>query len=248
MKCFTHRTLAWTLTFIGTVAVAQAQFEQQGTAQPGTAQQQTARPQQAEGPPKNAIATVNGEAITASEVQSALDAQMQQAAQAGQVDPNAAQQIRQQVMNTLVESRLVEQYLREQGPQVAGKEVQAVIDRYKEQFQSQGVPFEQFLASSGYTKSGLEKRIKGSLAWQKYQQKEATDAKLQQHFAENQERFPADDFEQAKPLVAQSYASELWQEIVKEKLPEAEIEMVNQSQPGAQQSLPNTAPQQQQQR
>lgn len=243
MKCFTHRTLAWTLAFVGTAAVAQAQFEQ-----PGTAQQQTAQRQQAGAPPKDAIATVNGEAITASEMQSALDAQMKQAGQAGQADPNAAQQIRQQVMNTLVESRLVEQYLREQGPKVAGEEVQAVIDRYKQQFQSQGVPFEQFLASSGYTKAGLEKRIKGSLAWQKYQEKEATDEKLQQHFAENQGRFPAENFEQAKPLVAQSYASELWQGIVKEKLPDAEIEMVKQGQPSAQQSLPNTAPQQQPQR
>lgn len=244
MKCFTYRTLAWTLAFAGTTAVAQAQVQQQGSAQQQQAAQAQSRTLQA-APQKETIATVNGEAITASEMQSALKAQMQRAETD---DPAAAPKIRQQVMNTLVESRLVEQYLREQGPKVAGEEVQEVVDRYKQQFQSQGVPFEQFLASSGYTKPEFEKRIKGSLAWQKYQQQEATEEKLQRHFAENQERFPVDNFEQAKPLVAQSFAGELWQNIVKEKLPEAEIEVAKQPQPEGQRRLPNTEGQQLQQR
>ncbi len=243
MKSFTYRTLAYTLAFAGTTAAAQAQVSQQGSPQPQGAQQR-AVPQQSRAaqaaPPANAVAMVNGEAITRSEVQSALDAQRKQAGQQpGQTDPAAAQQIRQQVMNTLVESRLVEQHLMEQGPEVPGEEVQAVIDRYKQQFQEQGVPFQQFLASSGYTKAGLEKRIKGSLSWQKYQQQEVTDKKLQQHFAANQDRFPADNFEEAKPLVAQSYAGQLWQQIVKEELPDAEIKMVKPRQPATRRRLPN---------
>lgn len=234
------RALAYSLAFVGTATLAQAQFPQQEDAQP---QQEApsagaAGALQQESPEKNAVAIVNDEPITETEYKSALDAQLKQVEQ---TDPSVVQALQGQVMKSLVESRLVEQHLLSKGPDVADQEVQAVIDSYKEQFKEQGIPFEQFLADSGYTKSSLEKRVKGSLAWQKYQEEKVTEEDLQAHFAENQEQFPVDDFEQAKPLVAQSYAGELWAEIVEEEEPKAEIRIVQSEQPQAEPQSPNGA-------
>lgn len=240
MKFSLYRTVAFSFAFVGAASLAQAQFGQDESSQDESPQaQQRELPGgalQQESPEKNAVAIVNDEPITETEYQSALEAQMKQV---GQADPNTLQQLRGQVMKSLVESRLVEQHLLSEGPKVADEEVEEVIDRYKEQFKQQGVPFDRFLADSGYTQSGLEKRIKGSLAWQKYQEEEVTEEDLQEHFAENQDRFPVDDFEQAKPLVAQSYAGELWAEIVKKEEPKAEIKIVQSEQQQAEPQSPN---------
>lgn len=198
---------------LGSSGAANAQFEAPG----GQPQQQPAQ-----APPTQAVAVVNDEPITKTEFQTALQARLRQG---GGDDPGAVQKAQQEVIRGLVESRLVEQHLIKKGPQVPPQEVKAVIDQYKEQMQAQGVGFQQFLQSSGYTEDALQRRIQGSLAWQKYQQKEMTEEKLQQHFAENEDRFPANDFEQAKPMVQQSYANTLWAQIVETARPDAEIEV-----------------------
>lgn len=200
--------------------IATAQFQAPG----GQAQQPQAagQPQPAE-PAAKAVAVVNNEPITETEFRTALENHLKRTG-AGN-DPEAIREAQQQVMSGLVESRLVEQHLISKGPEVPPQEVRQVIDQYKQQMEAQGVGFQQFLRSTGYDERTLQRRIQGSLAWQKYQEQEVTEDNLQQHFRENQERFAADEFEQAKPLVQQSYVNTLWADIVEEAKPQAKIQM-----------------------
>lgn len=227
--------MAWSLALCGTATLAQAQFgdqPQQGQqAQPQQGQPGQAQPGQAPGqqaqpvPTQQVVAKVNGEAITEAELKAALDPQLQQT---GQSDPQAVAQLRQQVLNSLIESRLVEQYVINEGPQVPEQEVTSIIDNYAEQVEAQGMKFDEFLASSGYTKQTLQRRVQGSLAWRKYQEQELTDERLQQHFEQNKAQFPTEEFEEAKPQVAQSFVNKLWTDIVTETQPEAKIEVIDQ--------------------
>ncbi len=228
--------LAASAATLGFSGVASAQFEAPG----GQAQQGQAQQQPAQAPPTEAVAVVNDEPITKTEFQTALEARLRQG---GGNDPAAVQQAQKEVIEGLVESRLVEQHLIKKGPEVPPQEVKAVIDQYKEQMQAQGVGFDQFLQSSGYTEDALQRRIEGSLAWQKFQEQEMTEDKLQQHFTENEDRFPADDFEQAKPMVQQSYANTLWAKIVETARPQAEIEVKSLGQPNVP-NRPRSVPQQ----
>ena len=211
----------------------------QGGAQP-PAQQQAAPEQPAA--TQNVVAMVNGDPITVTEYSSALEPQLKQVNPA---DPNAAQQVRQQVMNGLIESRLVEQHLISNGPEVTDEEVSGVIDRYKQQVESQGVPFSQFMESRGYTEQGLSKRIQGSIAWQKFQQEQLTEENLKKHLEENQAQFQTDQLEQVQQQVAQSYLTTLYHQIVEETKPNAKIEVIQPTQPSAAQQgeLPPGVPQ-----
>jgi hypothetical protein len=236
MRSLVTNSIAWSAAVLGLAVMAHAQFDQPGSSQPqqssppasGAAQLPGQSPQQQQ-PAANAVAMVNGDAITQPEFRSALEAQMKQV---DQNDPHAQQKVRQQVLSSLIESRLVEQYMISKGPDVPKQEVEATIGQYKQQLQGQGVSFDEFLQARGYTEDSLTRRVQGSLAWQKHQQQQMTEDKLKEHFEENQSRFPVEDFEAAKPLVAQSFVSEMWTDIVAEVRSDADIRIVEQPAPG----------------
>lgn len=213
MKC-TQRICVWTSSMVLLSCPLAATAQQ---AQPALSQ---AQPQAATGQAEvQAIATVDGDPITQQEVQATLQPQLQ----GRQVDPQQAAQIQQQVIDSLIDSRLVEHYVLEHGPDVEEQEVQQAVDQLKQQLQSQQVSLDQFLASRGYNEQLLKDRIEGSLAWQKFQQQQVTEDKLRQYFQQNQQQFQAESFEQAKPQVANAYIGKLWTEIVEQMKPEAEI-------------------------
>lgn len=168
------------------------------------------------------IASVDGEPITKLEVDAALQPQLQ----GRQVSPQEAQALQQQVVSTLIDSRLVEKYLRENGPEVEPAEVKQTIDQLGEQLQGQQATMDQFLESRGYTEEMLERRIAGSLAWQKLQQQHAAnEQQLQQFFEANRQQFQGAEFEEVKPQVLNSYLGALYQGIVEQTRGEAEIEV-----------------------
>jgi FKBP-type peptidyl-prolyl cis-trans isomerase (trigger factor) len=185
-------------------------------------------------PRVDVVAMVNGDAITRAELQASVQSQLR----GQQPDPQTVEKLQKQVLDGLIESRLVEQYVIDKGPDVEKEEVDGVLNQFKQQLQTQGIGFEEFLAARGQTEKSLEKRVEGSLAWQKYQQKHVTENKLQEYFQQNQDRFAEDDFEQAREKVLQAYAGELWSQIVKEMRPEAEIKTATPEQPAAPRGFP----------
>lgn len=184
------------------------------------AAQEPRPPQDVEVPPGDVlVATVNGEAITRNEIHAALEPQVQ----GRQVEPEQLEQLRNRVLDDLITSRLLEQYAIDQGPDVEKQEVEEVLARAKEQIEAQGIEFDQFLVSRGYTHASVKDRIKGSIAWQKFQQQQLTEENLQQHYAAHRDRFQGEEYEAVRNRLAQSYLQQLRNEIVQRTLPNAEI-------------------------
>ena len=195
-----------------------------------------AQPQPGQAPPQAAfqkpqvVATVNGDPITQREVDITVQRhlQQQQTQRPEQMSPEAVRQIKPQAIKGLIESRLVEQYAIKEGPAVNEKEVKASVDHLKSQLTEQGSTFQQFLASQGHTAESFRTRIKGSIAWHKFQQEQMTDKKLQQFFEQNQTRFNAENMDQVRGEVTESYLNEVWKQIVAQMRPDAEIRMADQ--------------------
>lgn len=229
MKCSKHRIWLGLAACLILSPVADAQVPQQQQVQP---QGQGLQAQLGAEQRPDVIATVNGDPITKTELDVTFQAQlqgMQTQLKGGELDAEAAEKLREQAFGKLVESRLVEQYVTEEGPEVEEQEVEKILNGAQEQVKAQGMKFDEFLASRGHTPKSFERRIEGSLAWEKYQQQEMTEEKLRQHFEQNKEQFPVQEYEQARPWVVQSYASQLWTAIVREAGKDAEVEMTQQA-------------------
>lgn len=233
MKCFTRRVSIGLLTLTGLPALLSGQVPQQQQLQQQQARAQALQAERNAQERRNVVATVNGDAITETE----LNINLQRLVQGQQVKEAEVDELRKQALNQLIESRLVEQYAIEQGPEVDEKEVEKVLEGARQQVRSQGMTFDQFLASRGHTRKSLEKRVEGSLAWQQYQESRATNEKLRQHFEQNKGQFPVQDFEQARPYVMQSFAAALWTETVRAASQDAEIEVVGESSPHSAQAV-----------
>lgn len=227
---------AWALAcFTGLSVAAGAQLGQQ---QPQQSQQS-----QPASPGGQVVAVVNGDKITQMELQASLQSRLR----GQQPDPKQMQKLQQQVLESLVESRLVEQYVLDEGPGADQKEVDQMMQRFQQQLQSRDMSLDEFLKSRGQTKKQFRKRIAGSIAWQKFQQKQMSPEKLRTFFQNNQKEFEADSFQQAQQEVRQAYTAELWNDIVKKMKPDAEIKMAKpQGQSSPPQPTPNRSPQQQQ--
>lgn len=175
-------------------------------------------------PADQVVATVDGEPITKQEVESTLAPQLQ----GQQVAPQQVQQLQQTTVSSLIESRLVEKYLREHGPQVKPAEVQQTLDQLAQQLDAQQTSMDDFLASRGYTTDMLKKRVEGSIAWQKLQQQQAADEpQLQEYFEANRAHFQAPDFETAKGQVLNAYLGAVYQGIVQQTKATAKIQIVD---------------------
>lgn len=202
---------------VPSIGVSQQPFSQNGQ----NAAQQGA-------PPKPAVvATVNGEPITKPEFERAAQERVaraqQSAAQTGeQLSPQEIEEVKTTALDALIESRLVEAYAIE-NVEVPNAQVKQTIQQVEQQLAQQQMQLETYLASQGQTMDSFKKRIVGSLAWQGLQQQEMQPEKLQQFYQSNQQLFQGGNFEEAQPQVAQAYLGSLWEQIVKEMKPKAEI-------------------------
>jgi hypothetical protein len=220
------------------VALAQLQDGAESPArgaQPGQPQPQGAQPQELR--ELQVVATVNGDPITVGEVQAALQPQLE----GRQVEPQVAEQLQKQAVDSLIDSRLIEQYALEKAPDIKQQEVKAVVDRVQEQLAAQEVELERYLVSRGHTPDSFKDRIKGSIAWQKLQQQQLTDENLARFYQENQQQFNAGSFEEARQDVANAYLGEVWKQIISQTKPAAEIRGVPAARP-APQRPPQPAP------
>lgn len=208
-------------------------------AQPLPPQQGQAQPQAVK---RDVVATVNGEGITRAEfegrVKSALQARQRPGGEQAQLSDPQRQQIHQQVLNSLVEARLIEQHARKEGPDIAKEEVDGVIRGFEQKLRGQGLSLNEYLASNQQTVDDLRKRIEGALAWQKLQQQEMSPEKLRAFYEDQPQQFGGASFEEVQPQVTQLFVSKLWNDIVKQMKQQAEIRVVNKPQ-----AAPQRAPQ-----
>jgi len=206
---------------------AQAQPGPRGQAESAQPMPESAQPAPRSG--GDYVAMVNGETITRAEfreqVQSTLKVHRERNPEQPQPSPQEVQNIHQRVLDTLIEARLVEQYVREHGPNVEEGEIERVMEGLRQNLASQGIAYEQYLMANKQTDKELRKRIEASLAWQKYQRERMTPDKLREFYEKQRQRFGENTFEQVQPQVTQLYTGKLWNDIVHDMKPKAKIQV-----------------------
>lgn len=141
------------------------------------------------------VAVVNGEAILESEVQAGMrslggaDSGAPSAPDDAAPTEAPAAGLRDQVVEMIIGSRLIEQFVAQQQIAVEPKEVEDFLARLRENAEQQGGSFAEFLQAQGQTEESLRRRVTGMLGWQKYVQSRATDEVLQDYFQKNQRHF-----------------------------------------------------------
>jgi peptidyl-prolyl cis-trans isomerase C len=127
------------------------------------------------------VATVNGEPITKSELVSLL-AQFQ-------IPPGSEQRAYESAVDLLVNTRLLEQFLRQKAAPAAPAEVEKEIQRIKQQLEQQGTNLLSALADTSTTEDELRNKIARQLQWRTFLDGQATAAALKAYFQENLDVF-----------------------------------------------------------
>ena len=187
--------------------------------QPSQRQQAQRQARQQSAPAAKVVATVNDEPIMQHEVESRIQRTLR-----GQ-NPSADEirRLRKQVIDDLVETRLIEQYAREEGPGASPEEVKQQMQRLRQQLQAQDMTLKELIQQQPGDEQDFRRRIESSIAWQKLLQQRLTDAKLQQFYQANRQQFGGQSFQQAGRQVRQAYTGKLWDQIVQTMKPKAEI-------------------------
>lgn len=124
------------------------------------------------------VATVNGDPILLSEVQQAAAAVLRQ--MGGGAAAHSA--LYAQVLNQVIDQRLIEAYLKRSGKAPSDAEVSAEVDRLKRKLQQEGSTYEKFLADRGMTDAALRERLVWNLGWPKFVKSELNDEALSKYF------------------------------------------------------------------
>lgn len=243
---FPRKMCSWApLIVAASPLVVMAQFpQQQAPSQRSQSQQgqpnRTQPPSPAGRKAADVVAVVNGDPITEREVHAAVKSRLQ----GQEVDPQTAQQIQHQVVDGLIESRLIEQYVVKNGPTVEEQEIQTAIKRFEAQLSEQQLTLTQFLADRGHSEKSFQARVEGSIAWQKFQQQQMNEDNLKRYFQKNQERFNSERLDEVRQQVASAYIADMWTTIIREMKPTAKIQKLASPPVQPSQEASQTAPRQ----
>ena len=158
-----------------------------------------------------ALATVNGEPITRSEIQGLLT----------QFSiPQGEEKIAyEKAIDLLVNTRLLTQFLNKQKIVPPAKDVDNEIARYEKELKAQNSSLQNALAQGGTTPGEFRQRIARSLQWRQYVLSIATDAELKRYAEQNRDTFNGAQVRASHILVAvDENASEEEKEKAKQKI------------------------------
>lgn len=123
-------------------------------------------------------ATVNGSPISVAEVERSVANTIRQLGGAVAAVPA----LEAQVLNQVIDQRLIEGFLKKAGKAPKPAEVDAEIERLKKKLQQEGSTFEKFLSDRGTTEAELRERLIWNLGWPKYVKEQLTDDALSKYF------------------------------------------------------------------
>jgi peptidyl-prolyl cis-trans isomerase C len=140
----------------------------------------TAPPAQRAPTPNDVLATVNGAPITRGEVVDMMSKY--------QPPPPAAQQdFYNSIVNTLVNIKLLSQFLDKQKVKVGKQEVDAQVAAMEKDLKARGGTLAGFLAETGQSMDQLRKSFEERSRWRNYVLSQATDAALKKFVDENKD-------------------------------------------------------------
>lgn len=143
-------------------------------------------------------ATVNGQPITAAEV----DAAFGRTSVAKQpLTDEQRRMYRAHVLNVLVDNVLLKQYLDQQKVEPNAKEVEAHIAEFKSVLAQKGQTMEAFLAEAGATPERMRKEISDLHQWFAFLEKQSTEKNLFNYFLANKSAFDGSEVRASHILV-----------------------------------------------
>ena len=107
------------------------------------------------------------------------------------------------VLNSMIEQKLIEQEAKKQGIKVSKEEINKKINELETSMKAQGTDLDTLLKESGMTRKDLQKNYEASIMAEKLLEGkvEITDEEVQKYVDDNPEYFEGADMEQAKSLV-----------------------------------------------
>jgi parvulin-like peptidyl-prolyl isomerase len=124
-------------------------------------------------------ATVNSQPISEAAVQRALKG----------IAAAQRTQVREEILNLLIDNALVEQYLQQMRVEVADAEVDKRLEEIKAEAKREKKDFDEKLRESQLTVDELRGFIRADLRWEAFCAKQADEAKLKAYFDANKEMF-----------------------------------------------------------
>jgi foldase protein PrsA len=107
------------------------------------------------------------------------------------------------VLNSMIEQKLIEQEAKKQGIKVSKEELDKRISDLETSMKAQGTDLDTLLKDSGMTRKDLQKNYETSIMAEKLlkDKAEITDEEVQKYVDDNPEYFEGADIEQAKSIV-----------------------------------------------
>lgn len=136
---------------------------------------------------KPAIAVVvNGEPISLAEVESATKQRLLMARQATDAQ---RRQMQMEVMDRLIDERLLQQYLRTHGPRVDEAEVQRRMTQLETDLKARGRSLKDVCRDQGWGEEQIRQTVTGMIQWAGYVNGQFTDAQLRRYYEDNRDFF-----------------------------------------------------------
>jgi peptidyl-prolyl cis-trans isomerase C len=179
------RARTWTLTILAGAAVLPALAS--AVAQPpAQAPDPTPTPAPAAAAGGQPVAVVNGEPIAVADLEAVL--QQQGLAQAS-LPPDQLREMRRLAVNGLVDSLLVQQYLRQNSSAPAPAQIDNQFATLEEGLKKQGKTLQDFYRVTGQTEAEFRTVVANLIRWGEYVKGHATEADFQRYHAENKDYF-----------------------------------------------------------
>jgi peptidyl-prolyl cis-trans isomerase C len=131
--------------------------------------------------PAQVLATVNNDKITKGELLNLIERY--------NIPPGDEQQVYRDGMDTLVNVKLINQYLARQNLPVSEKKIDADLDQLKKELQTDGQDLPNALARSGLTMDDVRNELANRQRWVDYVKLKGTDAELQRFVDNNKDLF-----------------------------------------------------------
>ncbi len=140
------------------------------------------------------VATVAGEPVTKREVINVLGE--------FQIPPGSEQRAYDNAVDLLVNTRILEQYLRKANVPVDQAAVEKQVDQDRKTLEAQGASLEKALAEGNMTLEEYKDRIARALQWKKFVTDQGTDAELKKYFEQHKDLFSGTQLRASHILVA----------------------------------------------
>src|SRR5262249_43972239 len=136
-------------------------------------------------PAPSRAATVNGEPISMVD----LDAILKRVPLPVELSPDKKRQLQLDALGMLIDDKLLEQFMRQNGPKVDVNEVNAKMNELAEGLKKQNKSFADFYRDTNQNEAQLRQSIGKTLQWAAYARAHVSDEQLQKYYTDNKEFF-----------------------------------------------------------